>query len=34
VCMEVAKELGPGKNIVTILADNRYRYLFSEHFTT
>jgi cysteine synthase len=34
VCLEIAKELGPGKNVVTILADNRYRYLFSEHFTT
>ena len=34
VCLEVARELGPDKNIVTILADNRYRYLFSEHFTT
>jgi len=34
VCLEIAKKLGPDKNIVTILADNRYRYLFSEHFTT
>lgn len=34
VALQVAKEYGSGKNIVTILPDNRYRYFATEHFTT
>jgi cysteine synthase len=34
VAMEIAKNLGTKKNIVTILADSRDRYFFTEHFTT
>lgn len=32
--LKVAKELGKGKTAVTILPDNRDRYITSEHFTT
>ncbi|MBA7663789.1 Cysteine synthase [subsurface metagenome] len=34
VALQVAKEYGSGKNIVTMLPDNRDRYLAIEHFTT
>ena len=34
VALQVAKDLEKGKTIVTVLADNRYRYLAVEHFTT
>ncbi len=34
VALQVAKEYGSDKNIVTILPDNRYRYFAVEHFTT
>ena len=34
VALQVAKEYGSGKNIVTMLPDNRDRYLATEHFTT
>lgn len=34
VALQVAKKLRDGKTIVTVLADNRYRYLAVEHFTT
>ena len=34
VALEIAKKAGNNKNIITILPDNRYRYFFSEHFTT
>ena len=34
VALRVAKKYGNGKNIVTILPDNRYRYFSLEHFTT
>lgn len=34
VACEVAKTLGKGERIVTILPDSRYRYFTEEHFTT
>ncbi len=34
IALKVAKDLGEDKTIVTVLADNRYRYLAVEHFTT
>jgi cysteine synthase A len=34
VALKIAPKYGKGKNIVTILPDNRYRYLAAEHFTT
>ena len=34
VALQVAQKCGSGKNIVTILPDNRYRYFAVEHFTT
>jgi cysteine synthase A len=34
VALKIAKELGKGKNIVTVLPDRRDRYFTSEHFTT
>ncbi|MFC1955939.1 PLP-dependent cysteine synthase family protein [Chloroflexota bacterium] len=34
VALQVAKDLDKDKTIVTVLADNRYRYLAVEHFTT
>jgi cysteine synthase A len=34
VALRVARELGAGKRVVTILVDSRDRYLFVERFTT
>jgi cysteine synthase A len=34
VALEIAKTLGKGKRVVTILPDSRYRYFKKEHFTT
>lgn len=34
VALQIAPKFGSGKNIVTILPDNRYRYFAAEHFTT
>ena len=34
IALKLAQNLGSDKNIVTILPDNRYRYLAVEHFTT
>jgi Cysteine synthase len=34
VALKVAKKLGKGKTVVTILPDRRDRYLTVEHFTT
>jgi cysteine synthase len=34
VALKVAKQMGKGKNVVTILHDSRDRYFFVEHFTT
>ena len=31
---KIAKELGPGKNVATVLPDNRDRYLSEKKFTT
>jgi cysteine synthase len=33
-CLQVARELGPGKRIVTVLPDSRDRYLEVEKYTT
>jgi len=34
IALKVSQKLGSGKNVVTILPDNRYRYMAVEHFTT
>jgi cysteine synthase A len=34
IALKVARQLGKGKTVVTILPDNRYRYFGNEHFTT
>ena len=34
VALQIAQKYGSGKNIVTILPDNRDRYFAAEHFTT
>lgn len=34
IALKIAKEMGRGKNVVTILPDHRDRYLNTEHFTT
>lgn len=34
VALKVAPKIGKGKNVVTILPDNRDRYFSNEHFTT
>jgi cysteine synthase A len=34
IALKVARGLGRGKTVVTILPDNRYRYFGNEHFTT
>ncbi len=34
IALQVARGLGRGKTVVTILPDNRYRYFGNEHFTT
>jgi len=34
VALKVARQMGKGKNVVTILPDSRDRYFFTEHFTT
>jgi cysteine synthase A len=34
IALKVAKQLGKGKRVVTILPDSRDRYFFEEHFTT
>ena len=34
VALDVAKELGPGKNVVTVLPDHRDRYLSEKKYTT
>ncbi|GAG73485.1 unnamed protein product, partial [marine sediment metagenome] len=34
VALKEAKKLGKGKNVVTILPDNRDRYLTDEHYVT
>jgi cysteine synthase len=34
LALQIAQEYGTGKNIVTVLPDNRFRYFASEHFIT
>ena len=34
LAVKVAKELGPGKNVVTVLPDHRDRYLSEKKYTT
>ncbi len=34
LALQIAQEYGAGKNIVTVLPDNRFRYFAAEHFIT
>ena len=34
LALQIAQEYENGKNIVTVLPDNRFRYFASEHFIT